>query len=284
MRPTVHDFLSQSATAFAAAHLGMGAERSVTVWENHDDEVSYEAPERHTFSLYLQGGTGTSRLDKGALAGWQGAVCVMPEGEASDWKITEPFRFVHLYVSDKALRAAFSEVHECDARQLDLRDETFVAAPSIALPLFRIAEAAMAQDALKADEAFAVMVAHLTRGAPVLKGGLSPHQLRRVDEWVRAHMDGVIHLEDLAALTGLSVFHFHRMFKLARGMAPSEWVMMQRINLARQLLRAGETAAGVSAACGFANQSHMTRAFRKQTGMTPGHYRELAAGAAGQLR
>lgn len=281
MRQTVHDFLSQSSTAFAAAHLGMGAERAVTVWENHDDEMSYEAPERHTFSLYLQGGTGTSRLDKGALPGWQGAVCVMPEGEASDWKITEPFRFVHLYVSDKALRAAFSEVHDCDARRLDLKDETFVAAPAIAVPLFQMAEAAITEDALKADEAFAVMVGHLSRGAPVLKGGLSPHQLRRVDDWVRAHMDAVIHLEDLAALTGLSVFHFHRMFKLARGMAPSEWVMMQRINLARQLLRAGETAAGVSAACGFANQSHMTRAFRKQTGMTPGRFRELAAGTRG---
>lgn len=284
MRPTVHDVLSRSSTALAATHLGMGAERAVTIWENHDDEVSYEAPERHTFSLYLEGGAGTSRLDKGALPGWQGAVCVMPEGEASDWKITEPFRFVHLYVSDKALRAAFAEVHDCDARRLDLRDETFVAAPSIAVPLLQMAAAAVTADALKADEAFAGMVAHLSLAAPLLKGGLSPHQLRRVDEWVRAHMDGVIHLEDLAALTGLSVFHFHRMFKLTRGMAPSEWVMMQRINLAKELLRAGETVAGVSAACGFANQSHMTRAFRKQTGMTPGRYGELTAVSTGKRR
>ncbi|RYB01296.1 hypothetical protein D3272_26875, partial [Lichenibacterium ramalinae] len=44
-----------------------------------------------TFSLYLEGGGGTRRVDRRSPAGWPGALCFMPHGTSSDWEITSPF-------------------------------------------------------------------------------------------------------------------------------------------------------------------------------------------------
>ena len=108
MSRTVQDFLGASPTARIAARLELGGRRAVTIWENRDDRVLYEKPEGHTFSFYLAGGTGTRRLDAGGVAGWPGAVSILPEGQGSTWEITAPFRFVHLYLTDARLRSGFA--------------------------------------------------------------------------------------------------------------------------------------------------------------------------------
>ena len=276
MRHTVHDFLGRSPIARTTARLDLGAGCEVVIWCNHDDRIRYEAPQNHTFSLYLEGGTGTRRLDAGGVSGRPGAICVMPEGCGSEWEITAPFRFVHLYIPDARLRAGFSEVHDCDARRLDLREATFTEDAALAGALRALAGAAESGDPLRAESALAGLIGGLAAQAPQLRGGLAPHQLRRVDDWIAAHLEEVIHLDDLAALTGLSGYHFHRMFQLSRGMAPHAWVTARRVRRAQELLRGAAPIAEVAAACGFSSQSHLTRVFRARTGRTPAEYRTLA--------
>jgi len=276
MQQSVQDFLKRSPLARATHHLGLGEGCSVTIWENRDDHICYDAPRYHTFSLYLAGGNGTRRLDAAGVSGRPGAVCVMQEGCGSEWEITTPFRFVHLYISDERLRAGFAQARDCDARFLEVREETFADNAHVAGALTTLADAARDGDHLWAETTLSGMVAGFTGNQPLLRGGLSPHVLRRIDDWLEAHLEDTVHLDDMARIAGISGYHFHRMFRLSRGMAPHAWITAQRVKRARALLRGRMQIARISAACGFSSQSHMTRVFRNHTGLTPAGYRAIA--------
>ena len=275
MLRTVEHFLGRSNAANLATKMSLGAGCSVAIWENQNDHVRYEAPHNHTFSLYLKGGTGTRRLDAGKVSGWPGAVCIMPAGQSSEWEITKRFRFVHLYLSDERLRSMFSEAHDCDARQLDLTEANFVDKPNVAQPLAELARAAMSNNMLHAEGALTDLIGVLPGRKARLLGGLAPHVLRRVEDYIEAYLATTIHLNDLALLANMSEFHFHRMFRLVRGCPPRAWITRQRVRRAKQFLRSDTPIAEVSVDCGFSSQSHLTRVFRNQTGRTPAQFRKL---------
>jgi len=104
--------------------------------------------------------------------------------------------------------------------------------------------------------------------------GLAPCQLRRVVEYLDAHLAGRVDLAHLAALAGLSQSHFSRAFKASTGMAPYRWQLDARIRRAQALLI--DTSASlddVAEATGFADAVHFGRTFRKLTGATPAAWR-----------
>jgi len=76
-----------------------------------------------------------------------------------------------------------------------------------------------------------------------------------------------------AARNGMSREGFSRVFARHHGMPPHAFWVMARLNHARELLRVGEDIAGVAAAAGFTDQSHLGRWFRRAFGVTPGRYR-----------
>jgi AraC-like DNA-binding protein/quercetin dioxygenase-like cupin family protein len=91
-----------------------------------------------------------------------------------------------------------------------------------------------------------------------------------------AHIDAApaapVTLAALAALSGVSRFQLLRGFAAAIGATPHAYLLQRRVGLARQLLAAGLSAAEAAIDAGFADQSHMTRAFVRQFGITPGRY------------
>jgi AraC-like DNA-binding protein len=84
-------------------------------------------------------------------------------------------------------------------------------------------------------------------------------------------------LAELAALSGTSRYQIVRAFSRELGTTPYAYVIQRRVRLARELLMNGETLAAAAQLAGFADQSHMTRAFARQFGVSPGRY--VAAGA-----
>ncbi|WP_299348082.1 AraC family transcriptional regulator [uncultured Maritalea sp.] len=269
--------LSKSKNAKQLFALNIGAERQISIWQNTNDQVHYDDPLGHTFSRYLAGGQGTRRLDIEERVGWPGAVCVFPEGHPSHWEIKDPFRFVHLYVPNAQLRAHYAKTHDRDCRTLELSELTLAHAPTFSDPLAAMAQAAIDGNVLQADAAFAELIGRLNIGKKAVAGGLSPHTLRRIDEWVETHLHTTIRLEDLAQVAELSEFHFHRMFSASRGISPHNWILGQRIEHAKALLK-NTSIAQISAACGFSSQSHFTRAFKTSTGLTPAAYRRALFG------
>jgi AraC-like DNA-binding protein len=82
-----------------------------------------------------------------------------------------------------------------------------------------------------------------------------------------------ITLSDLAALSGVSRYQIVRSFARELGTTPYAYVIQCRVRLARKMLVNGETLARAAHGAGFADQSHMTRAFVRQLGISPGRYK-----------
>jgi AraC-like DNA-binding protein len=109
-------------------------------------------------------------------------------------------------------------------------------------------------------------------------GGLSPAALRRIREYVDAHLDRNIALESLAATAELSLYHFARTFKQSEGTTPHAFVLERRLAKARELLTATDLSLSeIAFAVGFADQSHLARRFRQMVGVSPGQFRRQRA-------
>jgi AraC family transcriptional regulator len=81
-------------------------------------------------------------------------------------------------------------------------------------------------------------------------------------------------LEAIAQHLNMSVYHFCDLFKQSVGIAPYKYVLQQRVERAKLLLKDKERAiVDIALECGFANQTHLNRHFRKFTGITPKTYR-----------
>ena len=108
--------------------------------------------------------------------------------------------------------------------------------------------------------------------------GLSRERLRRVLDHIEAHLGDDLSLAELAGVACLSPFHFSRCFKRSLGVGPQRYVARRRIDRARDLIRrTDQPLAAIAQALGFADQSHFTQAFRRETGATPAHFRAAAA-------
>ena len=111
-----------------------------------------------------------------------------------------------------------------------------------------------------------------------MRGGLAGWQERRVKEYIEARLAAGIGLLELAQQVGLSPSHFARAFKVSVRMTPHQWIISRRIARARTLMVQHHfSLAQVAAFCGFADQSHLAREFRKSEGMTATAWRKRFA-------
>ncbi len=106
------------------------------------------------------------------------------------------------------------------------------------------------------------------------KGGLPPYRLKRVLDYIADNLGTDISLSDLATIAGMSPHYFSELFKQTVGRSPHNYVLLQRIERAKQLLRDPRRSiieAGLDV--GFQNPSHFARMFRKLEGATPSRFR-----------
>ncbi len=107
---------------------------------------------------------------------------------------------------------------------------------------------------------------------------LAGRRVKTVEEFVETHLDGDLALSEMAAVAGLSTFHFAREFKRATGLTPFRYLTDRRIARAKALLeRTSTPLAQVALTCGFASQSSFTTAFNRETGYTPARWRAIGA-------
>jgi transcriptional regulator GlxA family with amidase domain len=103
---------------------------------------------------------------------------------------------------------------------------------------------------------------------------LTPLQEHRVTSRLLDDLAADTSLSELAELCGLSRSYFIRAFKQVTGTPPHRWLLMQRVKHAKALLRGtNRPIAEIAVACGFADQSHLTRVFSKAFRISPAAWR-----------
>ena len=106
------------------------------------------------------------------------------------------------------------------------------------------------------------------------KGGLSPKQLQRAKEIMANHYSPRMSLEHVAQACNVSLGHFAREFKRSTGSTPHRWICRQKTSLAAEMLTETKlTLRQIAIACGFVDESHLGRWFKRLGGMTPTQYR-----------
>ncbi|WP_197041245.1 helix-turn-helix domain-containing protein [Chondromyces apiculatus] len=99
-----------------------------------------------------------------------------------------------------------------------------------------------------------------------------PSSAERIRALLHARVGEALTLDEIAREVSLSRAYVVHSFKRAFGVTPYEYLMHLRVGRARDLLGQGVRAAEVAQACGFYDQSHLNRWFRKVLGVTPGAY------------
>jgi AraC family transcriptional regulator len=119
-------------------------------------------------------------------------------------------------------------------------------------------------------------IAPLAPLEPGSRNGAHPRAVSDALEFIHANYARELSLSDIAGAAHLSPFHLARLFKQSLGVSPHQYVIQVRVNNARWLLSAGSgerSLAEVASAVGFADQSHLTRHFKRVTGLTPRQFR-----------
>jgi len=149
--------------------------------------------------------------------------------------------------------------------------------------LRRILETDASNSQFYADSMATALAAHFLRYYSIRKNtfkeygdGLPTYQLRKVTEYMNENLGENISLADLANLLNMSQFYFCRLFKQSTGITPHAYLVKQRIERSKLLLKQKNlTIDEIASHCGFANPSHFAKCFRRETSLSPKQFRML---------
>jgi AraC family transcriptional regulator len=217
-----------------------------------------------------------------------GAIALVPAGIPVQWRWSGTFDWLHIFLEPGLVARVAAEAFDLDPTRL-----TVPPLDGLNLPPLRAAMGAVDAElngggtggALAAESLANVLTVYLLRHllAPRRRergrdGRLPRRKLRAIIEFIEAHLDTGITLEQMAAAAHLSVYHFARQFKAATGLPPHQYVIARRVERAKQLLqtRTNLSIAEVAANAGFSDQSQFGHHFKRLFGLTPRQFRTPA--------
>jgi AraC family transcriptional regulator len=234
-------------------------------------------------------GAQTIRTDKPrsfpGRSGRSGMVAIVPASEESSWLSEGPHEMIHFYLASELVNDLAAGIYGADGRDVEIQEAAFHLDETIARYAMIFRERLydpepMAE--LELGSAAHLLAAHLLRRysnlarRPVshLHQKLSPAELRKVTDYMLAHLDSTLKLSELAEVIGMNQYQFARSFHAATGESPHRHVMKLRVAHAQDLLAGTDLSlSAIAATVGFSSQSHMTLAFQRRLSITPGRYR-----------
>lgn len=218
-----------------------------------------------------------------------GALSLFDLRDAWHAELDQPFYTVNFSIAQGAFDELVSERRDQRAGRLWFksfcqgRDEVML---HLALALLPALKNPREVNRIFADHVAWAVTAHLaeTYGGVrpdngLCMGGLSPARERIAKDMMLANLAGEMSIRDLAEACGFSQAHFSRAFRQATGKPPHRWLLEQRVERAKKLLaHTDDDISAIALACGFADQSHLTRVFFRATGITPGAWRRARIG------
>src|SRR5882762_9784461 len=226
----------------------------------------------------IEWGSKRSALEKFDYAAGDLALCDRHVGE---WVGLMNVQHLQLGISDAALMAssdgAYGEVELHPSRKFaDLRLKALVAAARAEM-VAGFPSGRLFLDSVEQAMAVALVKGHAVRHrlVQIYRGGLGSARLRRIKELVHAKMEDDLSLDEMAQSVGLSTAHFARMFRKSTGETPHQFVLRQKVERAKAMLRApAARVLDVAVACGFKTQQHFAQVFRDVCGIRPTEYRQ----------
>jgi AraC family transcriptional regulator len=253
------------------------------------DECELSSLTHHFLSIQLNDGN-TRQVNRHDVQEYdgqfpRGSLFLLPAGVPAFWHWEATDEALAVSIHPTFLQQTALETDCLNPNKLELLN-TLIARDcqleSIALLFKHEIETNAVGSSLYAESLANVLAVHLLRNYCVFQpkiqtyeGGLPKYKLKQLLDYINANLDQDIKLANLAQVVGMSQYYFCQLFKQSMGIAPYQYVIQQRVERAKQLLKCREIAIiDVALECGFANQSHFTKHFRKLTGITPKAYRE----------
>jgi len=180
------------------------------------------------------------------------------------------------YIDEKIMEEAAASIWHREGtvafREARLTDPSTVA-------LLHAAHRSLEDAGLEGEVAFCTALEQLVRRHAEPTGtardpGRSNGRMQQVRDLLAEHVADNVRLDDLAEVADMSRFHLIRLFRQRYGVTPFAFQRNLRVERARDALKHGESLADAAAETGFADQSHLGRAFRAVMGATPGQYRQ----------
>ena len=213
-----------------------------------------------------------------------GAISLLPAGAPSRWCSSGRRDWLHIYLEAGLVARVAAEAFDLDPARV-----TVPPLDGLDLPHLRAAMAAVdaelaaggAGGRLAAESLANLLAVHLIRHVSAPRrpergrdGVLPQGRLRAVVDYVEEYLDASPTLEQMAAVARLSAYHFARQFKAATGLPPHQYVILRRVERARQLLQAATdlSLAEVALRAGFSDQSRLSHHFKRNVGVTPGRF------------
>ncbi len=241
----------------------------------------------HTFPRHTHGQFGIGIMDRGAQKSFSGRGTV--EAGAGDVITVNPFE-VHdgtpigdtgrawrmLYLDAGVVADLATDLHpghygDAEFDRPVIHDADL--APRMRLLFAQMTAPAPQSDALLREQLLLSVLAdalYAARDRTSTDPDAAPDAIRLARTRIDDDPAAAISLLDLAHETGLSRFQVLRGFARVTGLTPHAYQVQRRVALARRLIAQGQPLAEVAAACGFADQSHMTRQFVRKYGVSPG--------------
>jgi AraC family transcriptional regulator len=254
------------------------SEKAPRHWVRHDQ----------AFAMMLRPGSiewgeKRSAMQKFTYAPCDLALCHRHQGE---WVGLMNVQHLQLGISDAALLAgsdgAYGEVELHYSRKFaDKRLSAMVSAVQAEMAA-GFPSGRLFLDSVEQAIAVTLVNGHAVRHRAVqlYKGGLGSARLRRIKELVRAKLEDDLSLDEMAESVGLSTAHFARMFRKSTGQTPHQFVLRQRVERAKAMLRAPDARVlDVAVACGFKTQQHFAQVFRDIWGISPTEFRQNLVGS-----
>lgn len=257
-------------------------------------EAAFTAVDDHLLILHLDGPVDVHRRlgDREASRVIPpGGLFTMPGGMDFSVRLGGPLQTLHLYLRRTLIEEVAADIVPGDPAQVAL------------VPIFgdgdRLVERLMLEirDVLEncdpAETAYVdylvraiaarLVREHSTRSPPqntaYMRARVGRGQLAKAIDYMEAHLEEPLELATIAGAAGLSPSHFARQFRTAVGVAPHQYLMQLRTERAKRLLsETTQPVVDIAFACGFANQEHLTRLFKRFCGVTPAAYRKARRG------
>jgi AraC family transcriptional regulator len=212
-------------------------------------------------------------------------ICLTPGEAATAWQHSGHPEILQVYLRSSIYQGAVSEIYGCDTSAAELVPRFAVLDPlleQLAIAITNALHDGTAEDGLYIDAIAHMMAAHLarahsSRSRPSRVTPVKPiagWKMRRLVEFIEENLDSDLSLHAMAQQVEISPLYLARAFKSAVGQSPHQYVLVRRIERARELLRnTCMPVVDVAMAVGFSSQSHLSHWFLRQVGVSPAAYR-----------